>query len=203
MRFGRMQVVNADVRIYVQEVRAVHTVASDGGMRAAVRLPGMRRAFSPCPPDRTRLPHHVGRSASGRCKVRAHHRRIARPAAILARSWIVQEGETCQGESVSASLTESRVASSLKHRRAASGCRRRAGSLLRPRSVSPGNCASAMLGGPNRVAALVFHPDSGLPRPAVCMIAHEDSNESHPHPCPSRVIFAGLAPMLLHPVSRR
>jgi hypothetical protein len=43
MRFGR---VDADVRIYVQEVRAVHTAASDGGMRAAVRLPGMRRT---CP----------------------------------------------------------------------------------------------------------------------------------------------------------
>jgi hypothetical protein len=116
-------VVDADVRIYVQEVRAVHTVATDGGMRPAVRLPGMRRAFSPCHPDRARLPHHVGRSASGRRKVRAHHRKIrrARPAAILAPSWIVQEGETCQGESVSASLTESRVASSLKHRRAASG----------------------------------------------------------------------------------
>jgi hypothetical protein len=125
-------------------------------MRPAVRLPGMRRAFSPCHPDRARLPHHVVRSASGRRKVRAHHRKIgrARPAAILAPSWIVQEGETCQGQSVSASLTESRVASSLKHRRAASGY-----------------CASAMLGGPNRVAALVFHPHSGLPRPAVCMIA--------------------------------
>ena len=36
-----------------------------------------------------------------------------------------------------------------------------------------------MLGGPNKVAALVFHPHSGLPRPAVWMIAHEDSNESH------------------------
>jgi len=110
-------VVDANVRIYVQEVRAVHTVATDGGMRPAVRLPGMRRAFSPCHPDRARLPHHVGRSASGRRKVRAHHRKIgrARPAAILAPSWIVQEGETCQGESVSASLTESRVASSLKH----------------------------------------------------------------------------------------
>jgi hypothetical protein len=36
--------VDADVRIYVQEVRAVHTAAADGGMRAAVRLPGMRRA---------------------------------------------------------------------------------------------------------------------------------------------------------------
>ena len=129
--------VDADVRIYVQEVRAVHTAAGDGGMRAAVRLPEMRRACPPCPPDRTRLPHHVGRSASGRRKVRAHHRRIARPAAILAPSWIVQERETCQGESVSASLTESRVASSLKHRRAASGY-----------------CASAMLGGPNRVAAV-------------------------------------------------
>jgi nucleotide-binding universal stress UspA family protein len=41
------QVVDADVRIYVQKVRAVHTTASDGGMRAAIRLPGMRRA---CPP---------------------------------------------------------------------------------------------------------------------------------------------------------
>src|ERR1700674_3553003 len=74
MRLGGRQVVDADVRIYVQEVRAVHTDASDGGMRAAVRLPGMRRACPPCPPDRTRLPHHVGRSASGRRKVRAHHR---------------------------------------------------------------------------------------------------------------------------------
>src|SRR6266852_142840 len=108
MRFGRRQVVDADVRIYVQEVRAVHTAAGDGGMRAAVRLPEMPRACPPCPPDRTRLPHHVGRSASGRRKVRAHHRRIARPAAILARSWMGQEGEgeTCQGESVSASLTD-------------------------------------------------------------------------------------------------
>jgi hypothetical protein len=107
MRFGRRQVVDADVRIYVQEVRAVHTAARDGGMRAAVRLPEMRRECPPCPPDRTRLPHHVGRSASGRRKVRARHRWIARPAAILARSWMGQEGEgeTCQGESVSASLT--------------------------------------------------------------------------------------------------
>src|SRR5580704_5286408 len=107
MRLGRRQVVNADVRIYVQEVRAVYTAASDGGMRAAVRLPGMRRTRPPCPPDRTRLPHRVGRSASGRRKVRAQHRRIARPAAILARSCrMVQEAETCEGESVSASLTD-------------------------------------------------------------------------------------------------
>ena len=169
--------VDADVRIYVQEVRAVHTVASDGGMRAAVRLPEMPRACPPCPPDRTRLPLHVGRIASGRRKVRAHHRTIrrARAAAIRAPSWIVQEGETCQAESVSASLTESRVASSLKHRRAASGY-----------------CASAMLGGPNRVAALVFHPHSGLPRPAVCVIAHEDSNESHPQPLPALGSFASV-----------
>jgi len=113
MRFGRRQVVDADVRIYVQEVRPVHTAASDGGMRAAVRLPGMRRACPPCPPDRTRLPHHVGRSAPGRRKVRAQDRRIARPAAILARScWMDQEvetcpeAETCPSESVSASLTD-------------------------------------------------------------------------------------------------
>src|SRR5262249_13311514 len=73
----------------------------------------MRHARPPCPPDRTRLPHHVGRSASGRRKVRAQHRWIARPAAILARScWRDQEVETCpevetcQGESVSASLTD-------------------------------------------------------------------------------------------------
>jgi len=111
MRFGRR--VNADVRIYVQEVRAVHTAAANGGMRVAVRLPGMRHACPPCPPDRTRLPHHVGRSAPGRRKVRAQHRRIARPAAIFARScWMVQEvetcpeAETCPGESVSASLTD-------------------------------------------------------------------------------------------------
>ena len=115
MRFGRRQVVDADVRIYVQEVRAVHTVLSDGGMRAAVRLPGMRRACPPCPPDRTKLPHHVGRSASGRRKVRAHHRRIARPGKIarsrmqLLRRPDFQDGQTCQGESVSASL-RSRVA---------------------------------------------------------------------------------------------
>src|SRR6516165_2828597 len=32
--------------------------------------------------------------------------RIARPAAIFARSWMVQEGETGQGESVSAILTD-------------------------------------------------------------------------------------------------
>src|SRR5580704_14690764 len=113
MRLGRMQVVDADVRIYVQEVRAVHTGASDGGMRAAVRLPGMRRACPPCPPDRTRLPHRVGRSAPGGRKVRAHHRRIARDAAILARSCRMDqevetcpEAETCTGESVSASLTD-------------------------------------------------------------------------------------------------
>ena len=113
MRFGRRQVVDADVRIYVQEVRAVHTAAANGGMRVAVRLPGMRQACPPCPPDRTRLPHHVCRSAPGRRKVRAHHRRIARPAAILARScWMDQEvetcpeAETCPGESVSASLTD-------------------------------------------------------------------------------------------------
>jgi hypothetical protein len=39
-----------------------------------------------------------------------------------------------------------------------------------------------MLDGPNRVAALVFHPHSGLPRPAVGMIASDDPNESHPQP---------------------
>jgi hypothetical protein len=39
-----------------------------------------------------------------------------------------------------------------------------------------------MLDGPNRVAALVVHPLSGLPRPAVGMIANDDSNESHPQP---------------------
>ena len=112
MRFGRRQVVDADLRIYVQEVRAVHTDAGDGGMRAAVRLPGMRRGCPPCPPHRTRLLHHVGRNASGRRKVRAHHRRIARPGKI-ARSWMqllrgrgFQDGETCQGEGVSASLTD-------------------------------------------------------------------------------------------------
>jgi len=113
MRFGRRQVVDADLRIYVQEVRALHTAAANGGMRVAVRLPGMRHACPPCPPDRTRLPHHVGRSAPGRRKVRAQHRRIARPAAILARScWMDQEvetcpeAETCPSESVSASLTD-------------------------------------------------------------------------------------------------
>jgi hypothetical protein len=113
MRLGRRQVVDADIRIYVQEVRAVHTGASDGGMRAAVRLPGMRRACPPCPPNRTKLPHRVGRRAPGRRKVRAQHRRIARPAAILARScWMDQEvetcpeAETCTGERVSARLTD-------------------------------------------------------------------------------------------------
>ena len=112
MRFGWRQVVDADVRIYVQEVRAVHTTAGDGGMRAAVRLPGMRRACPPCPPDRTGLPHHVGRGAWGRRKVRAHHRRIARPGKIarsrmqLLRKPGFQDGETCQGESVAASLTD-------------------------------------------------------------------------------------------------
>ena len=112
MRLGRRQVVDADVRIYVQEVRAVHTAASDGGMRAAVRLPGMRRARPPCPPDRTKLPHHVGRNASGRRKVRARHRRIARPGKIarcgmqLLRRPGFQDGETCQVEAVSASLTD-------------------------------------------------------------------------------------------------
>jgi hypothetical protein len=66
------------------------------------------------PPDRTRLPHRVGGSASGRRKVRAQRRRIARPAAILARScWndpeveTCPEAETCTGESLS-------VASSLE-----------------------------------------------------------------------------------------
>jgi hypothetical protein len=108
MCFGRRQVVDADLRIYVQEVRALHTAAANGGMRVAVRVPRMRHACPPCPPDRTRLPHHVGRSAPGRRKVRAQHRRIARPAAILARScWNDQEvetrpqAETCPGESVS------------------------------------------------------------------------------------------------------
>jgi hypothetical protein len=81
-------------------------------MRAAVRLPGMRRACPPCPPDRTRLPYHVGRRASGRRKVRAPHRRIARPGKIarsrmqLLRRPGFQDGETCQGESASASLTD-------------------------------------------------------------------------------------------------
>jgi hypothetical protein len=113
MRFGRRQVVDADLRIYVQEVRAVHTASANGGMRLAVRLPGMRHGCPPCPPDRTTLPHHVGRSASGRRKVRAQHRRIARPAAILARScWNDQEvetcpeAETCTDESLSARLTD-------------------------------------------------------------------------------------------------
>src|SRR5579864_6664099 len=56
-----------------------------------IALPGMRHACPPCPPDRTRLPHHVGRSASGGRKVRAQHRRIA-GSAILARScWMEQE----------------------------------------------------------------------------------------------------------------
>jgi len=109
-------------------------------MRATVRLPGMRRAFSPCPPDRTRLPLHVGRIASGRRKVRAHHRTIrrTRAAAIRAPSWIVQEAETCQAEGVAASLTESRVASSLKHRRAASGLRQR------PIASRPISCPSVI-----------------------------------------------------------
>ena len=49
LRLDGEQVVDADVRIYVQEVRAVHRAATDGGMRAAVRLPGMRRACPPCP----------------------------------------------------------------------------------------------------------------------------------------------------------
>jgi hypothetical protein len=110
MCLGRRQVVNANVRIYVQEVRAVHTDASDGGMRTAVRVPGMRRACPPCPPDRTKLPYRVGRNASGRRKVRAYHRRIARTAAILARScWIDQEVEKCPegpSESFSARLTD-------------------------------------------------------------------------------------------------
>ena len=126
MRFGRRQVVDADVRIYVQKVRAVHTAAANGGMLVAVRLPGMRHACPPCPPDRSRLPHHVGRSASGRRKVRAQHRWIARPAAILARScWNDPEVETCPqvetypGESVSARLTDlaSRDAANFPHGR--------------------------------------------------------------------------------------
>src|SRR5262249_54587721 len=89
------------------------TAAANGGMRVAVRLPGMRHACPPCPPDRTRLPHNVGRSAPGRRTVRAQHRRIARPAAILARScWMDQEvepcpeAETCPGGIVSARLTD-------------------------------------------------------------------------------------------------
>jgi hypothetical protein len=110
MCLGRRQVVDANVRIYVQEVWAVHTAASDGGMRTAVRVPRMRRACPPCPPDRTKLPYRVGRNASGRRKVRAYHRRIARTAAILARScWIDQEVETCPespSESFSARLTD-------------------------------------------------------------------------------------------------
>jgi hypothetical protein len=112
MRFGWRQVVDADVRIYVQEVRAVHAAATDGGMRAAVRLPGMQCACPPCPPDRAKLPQHVGRNASGRCKVRAHYRRIARPGKTarsrmqLLRRPGYQDGETCQGEGVSASLTD-------------------------------------------------------------------------------------------------
>jgi hypothetical protein len=106
-RFGRRQVVDADVRIYVQEVRAVHTAASDGGMRTAVRLPGMRGACPACPPDRTRLPHHVGRCASGRRKVRiARPGKIARSRMQLLRRPGFQDGETCQGESVPASLTD-------------------------------------------------------------------------------------------------
>ena len=159
--------VDADVRIYVQEVRAVHTVATYGGMRAAVRLPGMRRACPPCPPDRTRLPLHVGRIASGRRKVRAHHRTIrrARAAAIRAPSGIVQEGETCQAESVSASLTESRAANSLKHRRGGVRllCKRDAGRPEQGRGA--------------RLPSPFWSPPS-----AVCPIAHEDSNESHPQP---------------------
>jgi len=73
----------------------------------------------------------------------------------------VPQGE----ESVSVSLTESPVASPLKHRRAASG-----------------TCAGAMLGGPDRVAALAFHPHFGLPVLPSCMIAHEDSNEGDSQP---------------------
>jgi hypothetical protein len=110
MRFGRR--VDADIRIYVQEVRAVHTAATDGGVRAAIRLPGMQRACAPCSPDRAKLPHHVRRRASGRRKIRARHRRIARRGKIararmqLLRRWGFQDGETRQGETVSASLTD-------------------------------------------------------------------------------------------------
>jgi hypothetical protein len=81
-------------------------------MRAAVRLPGMRRACPSCSLDRTTLPHHVGRRASGWRKVRAHHRRTARPGKIarsrmqLLRRPGFEDGETCQGESVSASLND-------------------------------------------------------------------------------------------------
>jgi hypothetical protein len=112
MRFGRR--IDADVRIYVQEVRAVHTAASDGGMRFAIRLPAMPHARAPCPPDRTKLSHHVSRRASGRCKVRARHRRIARRGKIarsrmqLLRRRSFKDGETCQSESVSARVTISR-----------------------------------------------------------------------------------------------
>jgi len=100
-------VVDADVRIYVQEVRAVHTVATDG----ECELP------SACPECGARSPRVLltapsclsmsDRIASGRRKVRAHHRTIrrARAAALRAPSWIVQEAETCQAEGVSASLT--------------------------------------------------------------------------------------------------
>src|SRR5215813_5725775 len=65
---------------------------------------------SACPECGTRAPR-VLLTAPGRRKVRAQHRRIARPAAILARScWMGEEvetcpeAETCPGESVSASL---------------------------------------------------------------------------------------------------
>jgi hypothetical protein len=48
-----------------------------------------------------------------------------------------------------------------------------------------------MLDGPNRVAALVFHPHAGLPRPAVGMIASDDSNEAIPSHWSHWVIHVG------------
>jgi hypothetical protein len=59
----RRQVVDADLRIHVQEVRALHTAAANGGMRVAVRLPGMRHA---APRVLLTAPGHLTMSADAR-----------------------------------------------------------------------------------------------------------------------------------------
>src|SRR5262249_4030128 len=81
VRFSRIWAVVADCRIMAEKSGAVTTVGGDGGLRAAVRLPGMRRVFPPCHPDRAWLPHHVGRSASDRPEVREDQRKIGRARA--------------------------------------------------------------------------------------------------------------------------
>jgi len=101
-------VVDANVRIYVQEVRAVHTVATDGGMRPAVRLPGMRRAFSPCHPDAPGLPHDVAEERQQGVK---YERIIERydghePPPYVRPPRSSKKAPRPQAKSVSASLTD-------------------------------------------------------------------------------------------------